>query len=234
MTDLAKFDRTVGCNSETSENIYYIGSNPLAAEYVIQLFPKESTPVSGAFDNIAELLPQAVGLLIFIIDNSCLLPPLGECLRQLQPRYPDARYIVIDSHWTQVDTVQMLSLGVQGIIKPEQVAQSLLDAVQAVGQGRIWAPEEVLQRYVRSTAARAFPSRDGIDLPTPRETQVLELARERFTNKEIGEMLGVQESTIKFHLSNIYSKLQIVNRLQLVPVDRRSWCWSVHAAARTA
>jgi DNA-binding NarL/FixJ family response regulator len=95
--------------------------------------------------------------------------------------------------------------------------------VRAVWEGRIWVEDAALQRYVKSTTAR-----NDIDAPTRREGQVLELARERFSNKEMSQMLGVQESTIKFHLSNIYSKLQIVNRLQLKPTDRRSRCWSFH------
>jgi DNA-binding NarL/FixJ family response regulator len=234
MTDLEGFHEPVTLNSESQSSIYYIGSNPLAAEYVLELFGRSLTNVPRAFNNIIELMSQVSGPVIFIFDNCCLLPPIGECLRQLQRRYPDASYIVIDSHWSDTETIQMLALGIHGVLKHEQVSENLVEAVDAVRQGRIWAPEEILQRYIRRTAAYAFPARHELDLPTPREIQVLELARERFTNKEMGEMLGVQESTIKFHLSNIYSKLQIVNRLQLTAADKRSRCWSIQAVARSA
>lgn len=219
-----------GFGSATPPNIYFVGSNPLAAEYVIQLLGEKSLICPTAFDSVVGPIAGVTGP-VFIFDNCCLLPPLGECLRQLQPCYPDARYIVIDSQWTDVDTIQMLALGVHGIIKHDEVVGTLREAVLAVWDGRIWVADETMQRYVKCTAVRGSPSRNGLDVPTRREGQVLELARERFTNKEMGEMLGVQESTIKFHLSNIYSKLQIVNRLQLTPADRRSRCWSFHVAA---
>lgn len=221
MSHLATIPSAICPDSTPQPTIYFIGGNPLAARYVSQLLGEVAQICPLAVDPGAESVSGMMGP-VFIIDNCCLLPPLGECLRQLEPCYPEGRYIVIDGHGTEVDAIQMLALGVHGILKDTQLDR-IGEAVRAVWEGRIWVEDATLQRYVKSTTAR-----NDIDVPTRRECQVLELARERFSNKEMSQMLGVQESTIKFHLSNIYSKLQIANRLQLQPTDRRSRCWSFH------
>jgi DNA-binding NarL/FixJ family response regulator len=208
----------------------FIGANLLAAEYVMHLLGEEEAHICPVpFDSVVKSFSGVTGP-VFIFDNCCLVPPLGECLRQLQCSYPEGKFLVIDSQQTDVDIIRMLALGVHGVIKHDQVVGMLLKAVRAVCEDRIWVEDETLQRYVKSTAARGRVNGNDLDVPTLRESQVLELAKERFTNKEMGQMLGVQESTIKFHLSNIYSKLQIDNRLQLFPTDRRSRCWSFHVA----
>jgi DNA-binding NarL/FixJ family response regulator len=217
-------------DSNTRVCFYFIGGNLLAAEYVMSLLGEKTTHISPVpFDNVVKSFSGVTGP-VFILDNCCLVPPLGECLRRLRCDFPDGKFLVIDSQQTDTDMIRMLALGVRGVVRHDQVLGMLRQAVNAVCEGRIWVENEALQRYVTYTALSGRLSGNDLDVPTLRESQVLELAKERFTNKEMGQMLGVQESTIKFHLSNIYSKLQIDNRLQLFPADRRSRCWSFYAA----
>jgi DNA-binding NarL/FixJ family response regulator len=206
-------------------SFFVIGRSCLAAQYLMVLLRREPKIRPITFDQVDVRIASA-SCPVFIFDNSCLLIPLGECLRRLQHVHPAGRYIVIDSNRTEEDIAQMLSLGVQGFVEQEKVAMTLRDAVLTVVEGRLWAPLEALQTYVKSTAARARSGTYELDNPTPRESQVLELVKERFTNKEISQMLGVQESTIKFHLSNIYSKLQVDSRLQLTPDKQPPFFWS--------
>lgn len=232
MRHLAEIPVALGPALDTQPNLsfYFIGGNLLAAEFVIRLLGKREAHISPVpFDSVVNSFADVRGP-VFIFDNCCLVPPLGECLRQLRCCYADGKFLVIDSQQTDIDIIRMLALGVHGVIKHDQVAGMLITAVRAVCEGRIWVEDETLQRYVKSTAMRGRPSGKDLDVPTLRESQVLELAKERFTNKEMGQMLGVQESTIKFHLSNIYSKLQIENRLQLFTPDKRSRCWSFNVA----
>lgn len=204
--------------------ILVIGRSSLAAQYLMGLLRRDSRIRPITFADLGGRIVSS-SCPVFIFDNSCLLIPLGECLRRLHQVHPAGRYIVIDSNRTEEDIAHMLSLGVHGFVEPEQVAMTLRDAVTAVVEGRLWAPPEAFQTYVKFTAARARSGACELDSPTPRESQVLELVKQRFTNKEISQMLGVQESTIKFHLSNIYSKLQVDSRLQLTPARELPFFW---------
>jgi DNA-binding NarL/FixJ family response regulator len=206
-------------------SIFVIGRSCLAAQYLMALLRKDPKIRPIAFENVGMCIASA-SCPVFIFDNSCLLIPLGECLRRLQHVHAAGRYIAIDNKRSEEDIAQMLSLGVHGFVEMEQVAMTLRDAVHAVVEGRLWATPEAFQTYVKSTATRSGFGTCELDNPTPRESQVLELVKERFTNKEISQMLGVQESTIKFHLSNIYSKLQVDSRLQLTPSQQPPFFWS--------
>jgi DNA-binding NarL/FixJ family response regulator len=206
-------------------SIFVIGRSCLAARYLMVLLRGDPKIRPIAFENVGMHI-ATTSCPVFIFDNSCLLIPLGECLRRLQHGHPAGKYIVIDGNRSEEDIAQMLSLGVHGFIEQDQVALRLGDAVRAVVDGRLWAPAEAFQTYVKCTAAGAHAGNGELDNPTPRETQVLELVKQRFTNKEISQMLGVQESTIKFHLSNIYSKLRVDSRLQLTPGKEPPFFWS--------
>jgi DNA-binding NarL/FixJ family response regulator len=220
--DASTADRARVCERIT---IVVIGRSCLAAQYLMVLLQRDPRIRPLAFEDVGGRIAPA-SCPIFIFDNSCLLIPLGECLRRLQNVHPAGRYIVIDSNRTEEEIAQMLSLGVHGFVDQEEVPLTLRDAVQAVAEGRLWASPQAFQTYVKCTVGRA---RNGVcesNNPTPRESEVLELVKQRFTNKEIGQMLGVQESTIKFHLSNLYSKLHVDSRQQLTPAREPPFFWS--------
>ncbi|MNW06302.1 Transcriptional regulatory protein DegU [compost metagenome] len=55
------------------------------------------------------------------------------------------------------------------------------------------------------------------------ETQVLQLLAQGLSNREIGQRLGITERTVKFHLSNTFTKLNVRNRVEASIVARRMW-----------
>jgi LuxR family maltose regulon positive regulatory protein len=96
-----------------------------------------------------------------------------------------------------------------------------------VAQGKLWVSSNILEAYVRHSIALLktvdeSPIGPGI---TKRESQIIELVKRRLSNKEIGTILNIQESTVKFHLSNIFSKLQVNRRSELRDKDPLSEIW---------
>lgn len=152
---------------------------------------------------------------VFLIDGCGLALPPVQFIRGLCPRFPDAKYIVLDRQQSDQDLVQLVWLGFHGFLLHDDVDNSLIRAVRAVSEGRLWVPSRVLHSYGEYTALanRAVP--EGHEAVTRRENEVLELVRRRLSNKEIGEILGIRESTVKYHLSNIFSKRQVSSRREL-------------------
>jgi len=68
----------------------------------------------------------------------------------------------------------------------------------------------------RARDARSVDEDDPIEPLTDRETQVLELLAEGFSNKAIGAKLGISDQTVKFHVSSIGGKLGAHNRTEAV------------------
>jgi two-component system response regulator DevR len=92
-----------------------------------------------------------------------------------------------------------------------------------------WAESEDLAAVVRQLFSPSFylarsqpaapttssqPMSDAVSLLTKREREILRLAAEGHSNSELAKMLWVTEQTVKFHLSNIYRKLEVSNRTE--------------------
>ena len=203
-----------------------IAVNQLAGEYLAQLLARDGMATTIVCDSVPEL-DSRLNSIIFVVDSSLVPLCLPECVCRLQSRYPQARFIVVGRAQTKEESATLLRLGVHGIVEYRKVATTLLQAVCAVAQGRLWVSEEALQSYVQSTLQPRSQQMDkNVFRITRREAQVIELAKLRLSNREIADALGVQESTVKYHLSNIYDKLQVDNRRALEPDRQALRLWS--------
>ena len=123
--------------------------------------------------------------------------------------------------------MRLLPLGIHGFVGYPQIAEQLAEAVHCVAEGRLWISSSVLEAYARQSitslnTVSQLPRPQGI---TQRESEVIELVKRRLSNKEIGEILNIRESTVKFHLSNVFSKLQINGRSELQDKGQLSEIW---------
>jgi DNA-binding NarL/FixJ family response regulator len=192
-----------------------IAQSGLAEKFLLQVL----SPLSG-LDPIPlkEFIkaPRNPRSTVFIFDASSLVLPLAECVRRLLGPFAGAKYLVIDRARTAPDVVKLLLLGVHGYLDDGQVIDDLPEAVQTVLGGNLWVAEAVLQQYVIFTAASNRENGSRAHTPTQREVQILELVQQRYSNKEIAQMFNIQESTIKFHLNNLFGKLGVMNRRGLL------------------
>jgi DNA-binding NarL/FixJ family response regulator len=211
------------CGTSAARAICIISSSPLAAQYLVLLLQScsELNPMlAEAFFPFSDRFPNP----IFLLDCACLSLPPSECLRRLHKRFGDAKYIVIDGIQTENDAVSRVALGIHGMVEQRDVGSVLQSAVRAVAKDRLYISEGVLEAYVRLSATpKRSRSSIGISSTTPRETEILELVKRRLSNKEIALTLGVQESTVKFHLGNILGKLQLQSRYDLSQGTREGW-----------
>jgi two-component system, NarL family, nitrate/nitrite response regulator NarL len=116
--------------------------------------------------------------------------------------------------------------GVSGLVLKEQAAEVLLKAIERVHAGEIWIERamlaDVLNKLVSGAATAADPEAARVATLTERERQVAALIGAGLKNKQIGERLGITETTVRHHLSSIFTKLGIGTRLELtILVHRR-------------
>jgi DNA-binding NarL/FixJ family response regulator len=207
--------------------VYVAEQNYLAAQYLLRILAEDGTLAPFSLEELVVNTTAARPAPIFVVDRGGINLPLGECLHVLKERYAEARFVVLDEERSQEEIVQLLALGIHGLVSYRRVSEQLTQAVHWVVQDRMWISADVLEAYVRfSVASRkrvgTSPTGRGI---TPRESQVMELAKRRLSNKEIGEILNIQESTVKFHLSNIFSKLEVNRRSQLRDPGQSNEIW---------
>jgi DNA-binding NarL/FixJ family response regulator len=111
-------------------------------------------------------------------------------------------------------------LGAMGVVLKEDAADLLLKAIQKVCQGEAWLDRLTLGNLLWQLSSHdkgeLDPQRKKISSLTERERQVIVLIAEGLKNKQIAERLFISPTTVTHHLSSIYSKLGVTDRLELV------------------
>lgn len=131
--------------------------------------------------------------------------------RIIHERYPAVHVIALTS-FPEDDLVQKaLQAGATGYLMKNVSARELADAIRAAHRGKMTLSPEAAQALAHTTVNQA----EGAEL-TDREREVLKLMVEGLNNTEIAERLVVSLSTVKYHISNILSKLQVTNRVAAV------------------
>lgn len=134
--------------------------------------------------------------------------------RLLRERHPEIQVIVLTS-FKEEDMVQgALAAGAIGYLLKNVSADELVNAIRAARMGRPTLAPEATQVLIHSATHPKQPPL-GHDL-TERERDVLALMVAGLNNNEIAERLIVSRSTVKYHVSNILSKLQAASRTEAV------------------
>ena len=114
----------------------------------------------------------------------------------------------------------MLS-GARGIVQKEESAEIILKAIKCVYRGEIWLDRastgRIFSKLLNPLNGETSPEAAKIASLTAREREIIDviITHGRSTNKEIAGHLNISEHTLRNHLSSIYSKLELENRLEL-------------------
>ena len=112
--------------------------------------------------------------------------------------------------------------GARGVVQKEAAAETILSAIAKVHAGQIWldraATSRIFVEFSRESAAQAAdPERAKISTLTDRERAIVTIAANNAgaNAKAMAEILHISEHTLRNHLTSIYDKLGVANRLEL-------------------
>lgn len=112
---------------------------------------------------------------------------------------------------------KLLTLGVKGYDDIQISKTKMKDALLTVKKGNIWLYTEFLQMMIDSYSKNLQKVEDEeLDILSKREKEIAQLTKTGLSNKEIANNLDITERTVKAHLSSIYEKLNIKDRIALV------------------
>ena len=124
--------------------------------------------------------------------------------------------ITDDDH--AVPRVRALPLRGWGVVSPDAPPEELAAATVAVAQGLIVLPKALTEQLLQGPAV---PVEELAEPLTEREREVLELLGQGLSNKLIARELHISEHTVKFHISSLYTKLDVNNRAEAVSQGAR-------------
>lgn len=119
------------------------------------------------------------------------------------------KFVILTSSIRREDYIRAKEIDVDGYILKEAFAEDILYAINVVLRGKRFIDPEVIQYEAKNN-----PSRGNLDELTPRELDVLIELGEGLSNNEIAKKLFISENTVKKHISNILSKLELTHRTQ--------------------
>ena len=140
-----------------------------------------------------------------------------QVLDELSAGGTPVRTIVLTAAIESWQTAQVLQRGARGVLLKEASTALLFKCIQCVADGQYWVGrEEVgnLVEYMRREVSATQEARERLGL-TGRELEIVSAIVAGLSNRDMASQFGISEQTVKHHLTRIYDKLGVSNRLEL-------------------
>jgi DNA-binding NarL/FixJ family response regulator len=138
-----------------------------------------------------------------------------QAARELQQRRPDLRILILSMHESEQYLYEALKVGASGYVVKRAADHDLVDACRAAMRGEPFLYPDAAIELVNDHLRRARNGEEARDPLTPRETEVIKLVAESYTNRQIAEALVISENTVERHRANILEKLGLHDRVEL-------------------
>jgi len=167
--------------------------------------------VVGEAGSGAEAVAQAEALQPNVILMDLIMPGMGgvEAIEIIRKKYPEIEVIALTSVLEDDAVVGAIRAGASGYLLKDTESDDLVKAIRAASAGQVQLSPKAAERLMREIRAPESPEK-----LTDRETDVLRLLAQGKSNKEIARALNLGETTVKTHVSNILTKLNVPSRTQ--------------------
>ena len=133
---------------------------------------------------------------------------------------PRTQVLVLTASDEKEEHVRAFRLGAKGVVLKDSARQTLMQAIHTVCAGQVWVDARMTGTLVEELAqlgpdSSAVVTRDENGL-TEREREIVRLVATGQKNREVGATLSISERTVKTHLTNIFQKLGVRDRVALV------------------
>jgi len=135
-----------------------------------------------------------------------------DALRTLGAAPSATRAVLLTAAIRDEEVVEAVQLGARGIVLKESSPESLLECVRRVHAGEQWIDHDTLAKAFD----RVVHPAGAATALTPRELEIVRMVAGGLRNRAIADRLSITEGTVKVHLHNIYEKMGVDGRLELV------------------
>jgi len=219
-----------GENAKTT--ILLADDHPLLRQSIRSVLEQErDLMVVGEASDGEEAIKLAEELHPDIILMDIAMPKLDglEATRRIKALHPDMAVLVLTIHSDDQHIIGILEAGAAGYLTKSVFGEEVVQAVRGVVAGEMVLSPAIGRRLIKQAArypTRAVPLERGERLSV-RELEIIKLAAHGMSNKSIATELGITLRTVKGHLSEIFSKLNVGSRTEAVIAGLRAGFISV-------
>ncbi len=218
---------TPGEAPENAIRVLLADDHQLFREGVASLLERaEDIELVGEAATGEEAVRLADELLADVVLMDLKMPGMGgiEATRAVVARNPHTGVIVVTMFEDDESVFAALKAGARGYVLKDADRGMLLRAIRAVAQGEALLGPPIARRVLEQFAqphqvpvpARPEKPSPLFDELTPRELEVLRLIAQGLRNREIAQKLVISQKTVGNHVSNIFTKLQVADRVQAI------------------
>lgn len=137
-------------------------------------------------------------------------------IREMQKDAASTRVVLLTAAIDDEEVLEAVRLGVQGVVLKEMAPPLLVQCIRKVHAGGQWLERGILQRAMGKMMRHETAKKEMSQSLSTREIEIVRLICTGLRNKEVAEKLFISEGTVKVHLHNIYNKLEVDSRMDLI------------------
>jgi two-component system, NarL family, nitrate/nitrite response regulator NarL len=141
-----------------------------------------------------------------------------DSLKDLRAAAPGARVLILTGAGDPELHQLAVTRGASGLVLKQHAAETLLKAIEKVHAGEVWFGRSLMAATLSRAheVAKPDPESAKIATLTRREREIIALIGEGLNNRHIAARLFISETTVRHHLTSIFAKLEVGDRLELV------------------
>ena len=176
---------------------------------------EENIQVVGEAVNGRDALEKVAALAPDVILMDLVMPEMGgvEAIEKITAAYPNVRILVMTSFAADDKVFPSIKAGALGYLLKDSDPEDLIRMIRQVYRGELSIHPSIARKVIHELNRPAQEPLTPSPL-TAREMEILQLLAQGVENKQIALRLFVREATVRTHVSNILSKLQLANRVQ--------------------
>jgi two-component system response regulator NreC len=169
-----------------------------------------------------EAIALAQQLLPDIVVLDLNLPGLDgiQVTRRIKQDLPDTRILILTVHEDEALLREAIRAGASGYIIKHAAENELIAAIHSVLLDDPYVHPRMIRALLAQPEPSNTPAASPVELLTPRETDILRLLVQGYTNRQIAEVLSLSIRTVEGHRGNLTEKLGLHSRVELVRYAR--------------
>jgi two-component system, NarL family, response regulator NreC len=140
--------------------------------------------------------------------------------KKIKSQFPDLYILILTVHEDEALLREALKAGAAGYILKHAAEAELISAIHIILRGDLYVDPSLVRMLLKDGVAPTVRMSKSAEALTPRETEVLKLIVQGYTNRQIGEELNISVRTAESHRANLSEKLGLHSRVELVRYAR--------------